>query len=274
MDFGTVAHKLLLGRGKDVVMVGFDDWRKKEAQELRAKAEAAGKIAVLEKDFAKAEDMVRAARQQLALCDDCADAFKHPELSEQVLVWKEEWDVDQNVWLRCMTDYIAPRRQTGHIVVYDYKTTGMSASPAHVSRHMYNMEYEVQAAFNERGLHHLIGDAAGLVVFRFVVQETAPPYSLTVVELDSAGLTIGRKKVASAIALWWRCQRDNVWPGYPRRIINAEMPAYLENSWLEREMNDDDIVASSDTNSDPFLNASPWVPDVKPRESIDNLAAG
>jgi hypothetical protein len=34
-DIGNVAHRLVLGRGKEIEVVDFPDWRKKEAQEAR-----------------------------------------------------------------------------------------------------------------------------------------------------------------------------------------------------------------------------------------------
>ena len=73
-DIGNVAHRLILGRGKEIEVVQFDDWRKKAAQDAREAAADAGKIAVLEHQFNQASDMVSAARLQLAKHED-RDAF-------------------------------------------------------------------------------------------------------------------------------------------------------------------------------------------------------
>jgi hypothetical protein len=52
-DVGNIAHKLMLGRGKDIVVLEFDDWRTKAAKDAREAAAAAGKLAVLGKHFAR-----------------------------------------------------------------------------------------------------------------------------------------------------------------------------------------------------------------------------
>jgi hypothetical protein len=67
-DIGNIAHKMLLGRGKEIVVLeDFDDWRTKAAKEAREEAAAAGKLAVLGKHAARADRMVNAAREQLEL---------------------------------------------------------------------------------------------------------------------------------------------------------------------------------------------------------------
>src|SRR4051812_46738879 len=37
-DVGNIAHKMLLGRGKQIEVLEFDDWRTKAAKEAREKA--------------------------------------------------------------------------------------------------------------------------------------------------------------------------------------------------------------------------------------------
>lgn len=258
-DFGTVAHKLLLGEGREVVVVNANDWRTKAAQEARDDARTMGKTPILDKDFATASAMHAAALHQLGKIEDCYDAFTGTGQGEAVLAW-QEFDLQGNlpIWCRGKVDWLAPRRPTGHIVIYDYKSSGADVSPLGISRHLYNMEYEVPCAMYERGLEAIHGDAAGKIIMRFVVQETEPPYLLQVAEMDAGGMTIGRKKVSYAIQMWRRCLSEGNWPGYPTRIVRADMPAYLENKWLEREMGEED------SGLDPFMVGSAWLP--KPPE--------
>lgn len=256
MDFGSVAHELLLKQGGGIEILNFDSFRTKAAQEARAAAKANGMTPILRHDFDRANLMVEAARAQIAYIEDCHDAFVKPGLGEQMLAWQEG-----DMWFRNLADYIAPARPTGHIVCYDYKTTSASASPSAVAMTLYNMEYEVQAAMLERGLVHLVGnDVAGKIIFRFVVQETTAPFALTVAEMDATAWMLGRKKLGAAVSMWRRCVSRGEWPGYPSKIIKAEMPEFMENRWLRREENPLD-VASMD--GDPFLWASPWTPERK-----------
>lgn len=264
-DFGTVAHKLLLGEGREVVIVEANDWRTKFAQDSRDDARTQGKTPILAKDYVTAEAMHKAAIEQLTLIDDCFDAFTGQGQAEAVLAWQEfDMEGKNPIWCRGKIDWLAKRRDTGHIVIYDYKSSGVDVSPMGVSRHLYDMEYEIAAAMYERGLEAIHGDAAGKIVMRFVVQEKEPPYLLHVAEMDAGGMTIGRKKVSYAIQLWRRCLLTGVWPGYSNRIIRADMPSYLENRWLERELGEEDAINSG---QDPFMEASAWIPN-KPKEVV------
>jgi hypothetical protein len=264
-DFGTVAHKLLLGEGREIVIVEAADWRTKAAQESRDDARTQGKTPILAKDYVTAEAMHKAARGQLAVIDDCFDAFTGQGQAEAVLAWQEfDYEGLNPIWCRGKVDWLAKRRDTGHIVIYDYKASAADVSPWGIARQLYDMQYEIAAGMYERGLEAIHGDAAGKIVMRFVVQEREAPYLLHVAEMDAGGMTIGRKKVSYAIQLWRRCMTENKWPGYSNRIIRADMPSWLENRWLERELAEEDAANSG---LDPFLVASAWLPQ-KPAELV------
>lgn len=264
-DFGSAAHALLIGKGAEIEIIDAADWRTKAAQELRTQAYKAGKTPILMHEYATALQMVQSAREQLALIDGCAKAFKEG-VGEAVIAWEEK-DINQenSIWCRSMMDWIEPRTEDGGIILYDYKTSGVDVNPYTVGGHLYNMQYEIPWAMYERGLEQVIGDCAGKVTLRFVVQEKKPPYLLQVVELDTAGKIIGRKKASYAIQLFRRCMSENNWPGWPTKIIEADMPAYMENKWLEREAHEEDLWAAGD---DPFLMASPWMPKKVEKETI------
>lgn len=248
LDFGTVAHTILLAKGREIVIVDAPDWRTKAAREAREEACAAGKVAVLCHQFRQADAMAAAVLDQVGRVDDCQRAFIAGE-AEVVMAWR-----DGTIWCRSMVDWVEPRRASGHVVVYDLKTTAASAAPHAVARLLYNQQYEIQAAFIEAGVEALLPDAAGMVIVRFVVVENEPPHLASVVELDAAGLTIGRKKRAVALALWQRCRARDEWPGYPNRIVEAEMPPWCEAGWLEREMTDPLIAPPEPDEDGEFVN--------------------
>src|SRR4051812_33404504 len=100
-DVGNIAHKMLLGRGKEIVVIeGFDDWRTKAAKDQREEAAAAGKLAVLGKHAARADRMAIAAREQLEL-RGVGDLFGATGNSEVVIAWQEG-----KIWLRQMIDWL------------------------------------------------------------------------------------------------------------------------------------------------------------------------
>jgi hypothetical protein len=226
-DLGNIAHRMVLGRGKDIEVVQFADWRKKEAQAAREAAADAGKIAVLEHQFSQARDMQVAARKQLSSHED-SDAFSFG-CAEVMIAWQED-----GVWFRSLIDWLSDDLRT----VDDFKTTGMSVAPHLIGLRAEAAGWNVQAAFIERGLDILDPEGAGRRRYRFIAQETDAPFALTVMHMDEHWMTMGRKKVDVGVALWRHAVTNDKWPGYPARSIVPEYPGFKETKWLEREISE------------------------------------
>jgi hypothetical protein len=224
-DIGNVAHRLLLGRGKEIEVVHFADWRKKEAQELREEAADQGRIAVLHHQMGLAVDMVEAARAQLDKHED-ADAFTNGA-AEVMIAWQED-----GVWFRSLVDWLHDDLRT----VDDFKTTAKSVAPHVIGMVAQSAAWEVQAAFIERGLDILDPNGAGRRRFRFIAQETDKPHALSVMNMNEHWLTMGRKKVHAGISTWSACTKLNKWPSYPEVAIEPEYPGFRERNWLDREL--------------------------------------
>lgn len=225
-DIGNVSHKLLIGRGKEIVRLEFDSWRTKEAQAMREKASAQGQLAVLTKDYETATQMVAAARAQLVAAR-LGDAFAPGEgHGEVVILWEED-----GIFLRTMIDWLSADK----VIVWDLKTSAANLAPHVVGNKIAEDGWDVQAAMIERGLDVLDPALAGRRRFRFIALENYPPYGLVPVELTEAHLTMGRKKLAVAVALWRMCITAGQWPGYPNKIIYPETPPWAETRWLQRE---------------------------------------
>ena len=224
-DVGNVAHRILLGRGKEIEVIKFDDWRKKEAQALREEAREQGRIAVLEKHFTQATDMAAAVLSQLKH-HEAADAFTEGA-GEVMLAWQED-----GIWFRSLIDWL----HVGNCVVDDLKTTAMSVAPHVVGQMMASADWPLQAAFIERGLDHLFPETAGRRRFRFVAVEDEAPHALTVCQMGEAAMTIGRKRLQFAMDRWRACIESGEWPSYINRIIVPEYPGWAESRWLEREI--------------------------------------
>jgi hypothetical protein len=222
-DVGNVAHKMLLGRGKDIEVLDFNDWRTNAAKERRDEAIKSGKIAVLGKTMAKAERMVNAAREQLAAFG--IDQFDGD--SEAVIAWEED-----GIWARAMIDRLSSART----LVVDYKTSGMSCSPHVLGRMMDSAGWHIQAAMHQRGLDAVHPASKGMRQHLFVAQEDERPYCLTVAEIPRDALSIGGKMIDAAFTQWRRCMRADHWPGYAPEIVKPELPGWAEQQWLDREI--------------------------------------
>jgi hypothetical protein len=223
-DLGEAAHTLMLGDIRKFAVLAFDDWRTKEAKAQRDAAYEAGKTPVLAHKMVMVERMVDAGKAQLLRHAECADAFD-PALGkpERTVIWQEG-----GIWIRVRLDWLYDTVAD----ILDYKTTGQSAEPDAWTRYLFNEMYDVQAALYVRGLQAITGKRAR---FRFVVQETDPPFCLSVIQLTPAAMAMAQRKVDHAIALWSHCQETGRYPGYPARVCHVDPPAYQEVKWTERE---------------------------------------
>jgi hypothetical protein len=222
-DIGKAAHALLLEGVTAVEVVDANDWRTTAAQEARAEARAAGRFPLLAKQWGDVQAMVEAARIQLNGVEATPLPFTDGK-PEQTLIWQEP----TGVTCRARLDWL----RDDHTCIDDYKTTSRTANPEQWSRSLFGMGCDVQAAFYLRGLKTLTGTAAD---WRWVVQETTPPYALSVITLTPAAMQLAEAKVEHAIAKWAECLEADQWPGYPLQLCHAELPSYEEARWLERE---------------------------------------
>lgn len=224
-DLGNVAHRLILGRGKEIEIAVYPDWRTKAAQEIRQAAADQGRIAVLQHQFEQASDMVESAWLQLRKHED-SDAFTKGA-GEVMIAWQED-----GIWFRSLIDWLHDDLRT----VDDYKTTGKSVAPHTIGLVAQSAGWEIQAAFIERGLDHLDPDGAGRRRYRFIAQETDKPNALTSMHINEHWMTMGRKKVAAGVELWNHAVRHDDWFSYPQCGITPEYPGFKESQWLEREV--------------------------------------
>lgn len=222
-DLGTVAHALMLQGLKNAIVLDIPDWRTAEARKTRSEARAEGKIAILRKHWSRVQDMVAAGNLQLSKHREAADAFSDGK-PEQTLVWTD----DHGVRCRARLDWLKDSRKG----FADYKSTGMTANPEAISRSMFGSGWDVQESFYRRGLKKLGFDAVGL----FVCQEDSPPYALSVIGFDPLIQRVADNKVQAAIDLWANCLASNKWPGYPDRICYPEMPGWMADREMEREL--------------------------------------
>lgn len=231
---GNAAHKLMLGRGRDVALIKFDNFMSKPAKEAKADALAAGKLVILEKHMEIAAKMVAAGREQLEQIPDCEMAFAAGDAEVMVAALVDD------IWMRSLIDWLT----TDQREVWDYKTTGMSASPYAASKMMASAGWHIQAATHELILSTIDPKLSGRRKFRYVCQEQEPPFALCVSEMSEGALTIGRKQLAYARAAWAQCLKLNRWPAYPLHIIMPDLPNWQATAWLEREEAEADMPMS------------------------------
>lgn len=225
-DLGRAVHKLILGRGADLVPVDADAYTTNAAKAARDAAWAAGKTPLKRAEWDQVHAVARAAEAQIGLNEDLA-TLRQFGAAEQTLLWFEE---RFGVWCRCRLDWMP---KTGNVFV-DVKTTGMSANPEDFARKaLFDQGYDVQAAFYRRGIATVLGIPDARFVFGVV--ELKPPFAMSAVSLRGSALAMAEAKVEYALGLWSWCLRNDAWPGYPRYTAEVfEAPPWHEKRFAER----------------------------------------
>ncbi len=205
-DLGTAAHELVVGGEDSIVVCDFKDWRTDAAKEMRDAARAADKTPIL----AKHMERIRAMADLLHF----DDIFRggHPEVT---MTWKED------VWFRIRPDWLPELKAPS--MIYDYKTGGVSANPAVVSRHAYSCGWDIQAALIVRGAKACLDCD---VEVEFVYQENFPPHATTKIGISRYGLALAEREIDRAAKLWRRCLDTGDWPGYTDETVYADPPDY------------------------------------------------
>lgn len=204
MERGDVTHKLLLGKGKDFVVIEHGDYKTKLAQQKRDEAREQGLVPILAHQIETAALAAESIRVQLADREIILDG-----LSEQAITWTEQTEHGPVV-CKGLFDHVWLDRG----IILDIKTTE-NAAPSAVERTAENMGYAIQAAAYTRALEALNPDFAGRVGFAFAFCETdEEPYAVNVCEPDGVFLELGKQRWLRAVATWARCLKDNHWPSY------------------------------------------------------------
>lgn len=202
-DLGKAAHLLVLGAGPPLAVGTWDAWTTSEAKAFRASAVAAGQVPLKPAEYQQVYDMAAALRRHRL-----ARALLSRGRPEVSLFWTDD---PTGAWCRARLDWLPRPRDGRRLIVTDYKTS-TSADPDDFRRSAASYGYPTQAAFYLAGVR-----ALGLnpdPAFMFVVQETTPPYLVSVVELDAEAADAGAARARRAIDLFARCTRDRAWPGY------------------------------------------------------------
>jgi hypothetical protein len=238
-DLGSIAHTLLLGKGREIVVIDAADWKTKAAKEQRDEAFANGLQPCLAKTFEKAQMMVEAARLQLGDDKENSDAFTNGR-AEIPLFWQEQTKPGK-MWMRAMLDWQMDDRRR----IYDYKTFARGADPDQFNRWLAGAGKDIQDPFYSRGVAALEGCDWQDVDFRFVVQDTEFPYLLCTVRLvpeeqeAQGGRLWSYERSQWAIDKWAACAAAGLYRGFIPRTHHVAAPAWAQTQWDLRRRADE-----------------------------------
>ena len=219
MWLGSAAHRLALGRGREISTIRYKDYRDSSAREARDLAIANGRIPVLESELIKARAMADVLK---ALIDEVLEGA--PYETEIVMVWEEMTQYGP-IWCQAMCDVWCAAKA----IIGDPKGLQIAATADAFGRVAAASGYDIQTVFYKRGIEKLLPDLKGKTRFVNFVVENLPPHGAATFELDAAALYVAERQVAQAMELFAKCLHHRQWPGYPKGIQALSTPGWYQN---------------------------------------------
>ena len=212
LSLGKAAHSVILeGNWNSIMFIDKDSFRTNEAKERRDQIIKAGGTPLLEKDRATIEGMVA------AFCSAGID--RSGMETERTMIWQDKITEEATpIWCRSRVDLLGDR------LILDLKTTAVPATPERWGRTLL-WDYAMQAGFYRLGYKALKGGKPP--VFRFIVQETTPPYSVAQFAFDGAGLDYADYLAEQAVWKWSECIKAQSWPSYAAGVNVMEAPYWV-----------------------------------------------
>ncbi len=219
MEFGSVTHELLFGDGRGYVVLDFDSYRTKAAQEKAKDARANGTIPILAHEMAVAKAMAAVARAH-----PIAGKLFDGGQSELTLIWD---DKEFGFQRRARLDKLKVGRRA---LIVDYKTS-TSAAPDKIAKASWDYGYAQQGEYYIDGATAL--DLGPNPAFVLVTQMKEPPYLVTVGQYSEVARQIGRELNRRALQIYAECVERNEWPGFADDIATLSLPGWVEAQWMK-----------------------------------------
>lgn len=188
------------GPDSEFVILPFDNYKKKEAQEARDDALAHDKTPILARELEVHIAAGVIIKRRLA---DQGVVFEGGEYQKLV-----EWTC-QTTGANCkgFSDYYRGG------IIWDLKCVA-DASPRKVQRSFVDYGWDIQSAAYKDGIETNYPDLAGRVRAIYTFAETSPPYVVHLYEPDGMMRELGENKWDRAKRQWVECLETGVWPGY------------------------------------------------------------
>lgn len=223
-DIGHGAHNLVLGEGPELVRINAEEWRSDAVKADVKAARNRGAVPLRPSDWDTVHAMADALKEH-----PFAGRIFTPDTGrpEQTLIWQDQ---QTGVWCRALIDWLRFSIPGQRFLLVDYKS-GRSAAPDKLGRMMADFSYHVQLGFYLAGCRAL-GLAGEDAEALLVVQETSPPYLVTVAQPDLTAMRMGAIRCREALDVYAECVKNDHWPGYADDVVLVELPP-----WETRELN-------------------------------------
>jgi hypothetical protein len=214
-DSGSIIHRLILGKGAEIVVVRADNFKTKAAREERDDARANGKLPVILHRYDELSETAERLRRHLS-----AEGYDLTGESEVGIEWFER-GAHGPVRCRSMLDHVFMNDG----VIYDLKTT-RNANPKYIGRKWIELGYDIQSVCYPRALENLRPEFKGRVKMDFLFCEIKPPYAISTGAPSKPLIEVGKLRWANAVRVWETCLANGHWPSYSSGRTTFEAPEY------------------------------------------------
>lgn len=215
--YGSVIHKLLLGKGCDIEVVDVDAYRTTAAKAQRDEAIRAGRVPI---KIRKYDDLCAAAeaiKGNLAL--EGIDLDDDGGESEVAVEFHEQGEHGEIV---CRVRMDRGNFKRG--IIRELKSI-RSADDDTCSKHVAQFGYDIQLITNTRAMAAMRPELEQIDML-FAFFEITPPYAVNVKRPSPVMHETGRIQWEGALLVWERCLRTNRWPAYGGRISELDPPKW------------------------------------------------
>lgn len=226
LDFGKVAHRLVLGDGDSFAVSPFESFRTAEAKAWKAEQEAAGVVVISADDHERAKAMARAVHEH-----PLAGQLFTEGKPEQSLYWT---DPETGVLCRARFDWLRDVVEGRRLLIPDLKTA-RSAEPFTFARSAADFGYAISAEFYRQAAIHNGLDPDPLPLF--VSVEKKKPYLVSVTAISDDDMEHARALISRGLRLYAECMERDEWPGYPPTVVTLDLPVY-HRIRIEEYLND------------------------------------
>lgn len=202
---GSAVHRLALGKGREVSVIRYPDFKTSSARRARDAAVANGRIPVLEKQHVEALEMAEIVRDAIE-----RRLGGREYMTEVPVFWTRETEAGR-IWCRIMLDVWCPSLG----LALDVKTTRGQATEEWVARDVADNRYDVPDTWYLEGLANVLPDMAGRLAFEFLYIETSEPYGTRPYELGALTRELAEYECDRAAEAWGAALASWTFPSYP-----------------------------------------------------------
>jgi hypothetical protein len=217
---GGLLHSLILGSGGEVVVLEYDSYRTKAAQQERDDALARGATPMLREAYEANLATAKAVRRQIDTLVPDLEAYEQ----EVTVLWIEDG-------VACRARFDLVKVEAGLIADTKFQR---DSNPANFARSMVAYGYDMQSVAYSSALEACHPELAGRVRFQFLLCEKTPPYACALAEAAGTMKELGERRWRRGLRLWRQCLESGKWPGYGSEVHRIEAkPWQLEEAMID-----------------------------------------